>query len=99
MALGPRSGSARNVCPPAQAIPDPSPPSMLAGLPFSSVSVSPERSVKEPASVRVNSPTAINTGWGDVWAFTKQPEKRNRATRAPERKTFLIEGLLFDFWI
>lgn len=58
VAFGPRSGSARNVLPPAHASPEPIPPSTFADMPFSNVPESPDRSVV-PESVPVASKVGV----------------------------------------
>jgi hypothetical protein len=62
MALGPLSGTITKEFPPAQAIPDPRPPRIFAGCPFSRFPVNPERSdvlVKEYEVRRVGVASAL----------------------------------------
>src|SRR5690349_8373276 len=72
------------------------PPRMLAGLPFSRVPVNPERSDCKPASVCVNSPTAINTGCGGgaVWPINAVARLNIKTMRALETSVFLTDGKL-----
>src|SRR3954451_2896470 len=61
-AFGPRSGAARKVLPPAQAKPEPMPPSRSAGTPFSRFPVRPDKSALAPADDPVKLPTASSVG-------------------------------------